>query len=143
MCEVRFSVTGKDGKLEGMLNAIPSNVRTEVAKEALRYFLMQVRDRKVESNYINAELLDDFRVDIEKNSFSVEDMMKILSSQQTFLNQSKVQYIAEQPVTTIEPVVSTKIEEDMFDVDLSVDEFNTEKEGSVSMDDINFDEMDF
>ena len=104
---------------------------------------MQVRDRKVESNYINAELLDDFRVDIEKNSFSVEDMMKILSSQQTFLNQSKVQYIAEQPVTTIEPVVSTKIEEDMFDVDLSVDEFNTEKEGSVSMDDINFDEMDF
>ena len=143
MCEVRFSVTGKDGKLEGMLNAIPSNVRTEVAKEALRYFLMQVRDRKVESNYINAELLDDFRVDIEKNSFSVEDMMKILSSQQTFLNQSKVQYIAEQPVTSIEPVVSTKIEEDMFDVDLSVDEFNTEKEGSVSMDDINFDEMDF
>lgn len=144
MCEIRFSVSSKDGKLEGMLNAIPSNIKTEVAKEALRYFLTHVRDKKVESNYIDAELLSQFRVDVEKNSFSVEDVMKILTSQQTFSNQP--QYIVEHPAVAQNstPVLDDiQEDEDEYDLDLSKNEFGDTKESSVSMSNIDFDDMDF
>ena len=49
MCEIRFSLSYKDGKLEQMMNCVNAGVRTELVKEALRYFLSHVRDEKVES----------------------------------------------------------------------------------------------
>lgn len=80
MCEIRFSLSAKDGKLEQMVNSINSGVRTEVVKEALRYFLSHVRDEKVESMYIDSSDLSEFRNNVKPNMFSMEDMMYMMQN---------------------------------------------------------------
>ena len=80
MCEIRFSLSAKHGKLEQMVNSINSGVRTEVVKEALRYFLSHVRDEKVESMYIDSSDLSEFRNNVKPNMFSMEDMMYMMQN---------------------------------------------------------------
>lgn len=80
MCEIRFSLSNKDGKLEQMVKSINSGVRTEVVKEALRYFLSHVRDEKVESMYIDSTDLSDFKNNVKPNLFSMEDMMYMMQN---------------------------------------------------------------
>lgn len=78
MCEIRFSLSAKDGKLEQMMNAVNSGIRTEVVKEALRYYLSHVRDEKVESMYIDSTDLAEFKSNAKPNMFTMDDMMKII-----------------------------------------------------------------
>lgn len=148
MCEIRFSVSSKDGKLEGMLNAIPSGIRTEVVKEALRYFLSHVRDNKVESNYIDSDLLDSFRTNVKENLFSMEDMLRIIDSR---VVQSAMTQYQSQPQPTVEQIqpssnvseIIKKEDEDEFDLDLSLNEFEGNDSGAINIDDINFDDVNF
>lgn len=148
MCEIRFSVSSKDGKLEGMLNAIPSGIRTEVVKEALRYFLSHVRDNKVESNYIDSDLLDSFRTNVKENLFSMEDMLRIIDSR--VVQPAMTQYQS-QPQPTVEQIqplsnvseIIKKEDEDEFDLDLSLNEFEGNDSGAINIDDINFDDVNF
>lgn len=148
MCEIRFNVSNKDGKLEGMLNAIPSGIRTEVVKEALRYFLNDVRDSKVESNYIDSSLLSNFKTDVKQSLFSIEDVFKILDSRQ-----ATVQSVAPSPIIVTQQI-ETKNEdiieveekpsnEDEFDLDLSNNEFDSNNIDVVDMNDVDFENMDF
>lgn len=148
MCEIRFSVSSKDGKLEGMLNAIPSGIRTEVVKEALRYFLSHVRDNKVESNYIDSDLLDSFRTNVKENLFSMEDMLRIIDSR---VAQPAMTQYQSQPQPTVEQIqplsnaseIIKKEDEDEFDLDLSLNEFEGNDSGAINIDDINFDDVNF
>lgn len=78
MCEIRFSLSNKDGKLEQMMKSVNAGVRTEVVKEALRYYLSHVRDEKVESMYIDSNDLAEFKSGAKPNMFSVDDVMKII-----------------------------------------------------------------
>lgn len=148
MCEIRFSVSSKDGKLEGMLNVIPSGIRTEVVKEALRYFLSHVRDNKVESNYIDSDLLDSFRTNVKENLFSMEDMLRIIDSRvvQPAMTQyqSQLQPTVEQiqPLSNVSEIIK-KEDEDEFDLDLSLNEFEGNDSGAINIDDINFDDVNF
>lgn len=148
MCEIRFNVSNKDGKLEGMLNAIPAGIRTEVVKEALRYFLNDVRDSKVESNYIDSSLLSNFKTDVKQSLFSIEDVFKILDSRQ-----ATIQSVAPSPIIVTQQI-ETKNEdiieveekpsnEDEFDLDLSNNEFDSNNIDVVDMNDVNFENMDF
>lgn len=148
MCEIRFNVSNKDGKLEGMLNAIPAGIRTEVVKEALRYFLNDVRDSKVESNYIDSSLLSNFKTDVKQSLFSIEDVFKILDSRQ-----ATVQSVAPSPIIVTQQI-ETKNEdtieveekpsnEDEFDLDLSNNEFDSNNIDVVDMNDVDFENMDF
>ena len=148
MCEIRFSVSSKDGKLEGMLNAIPSGIRTEVVKEALRYFLSHVRDNKVESNYIDSDLLDSFRTNVKENLFSMEDMLRIIDSR---VAQPAMTQYQSQPQPTVEQIqplsnaseIIKKEDENKFDLDLSLNEFEGNDSGAINIDDINFDDVNF
>lgn len=83
MCEIRFTLNAKDGKLENMVKQINPGIRTEVVKEALRYFLAQVRDEKVESMYIDSADLSEFKSNIKANLFTMDDVVKILDSRPT------------------------------------------------------------
>lgn len=78
MCEIRFSLSNKDGKLEQMMKSVNAGVRTEVVKEALRYYLSHVRDEKVESMYIDSTDLAEFKSSAKPNMFTMDDMMKII-----------------------------------------------------------------
>lgn len=78
MCEIRFSLSAKDGKLERMMNTVSAGVRTEVVKEALRYYLSHVRDEKVESMYIDSSDLSKFKSNAKAEMFSLDDMIRIL-----------------------------------------------------------------
>lgn len=78
MCEIRFTLNAKDGKLEQMMKSVNSGIRTEVVKEALRYFLSHVRDNKVESMYIDSTDLSRFKTNVNPNIFTIDDMMKLM-----------------------------------------------------------------
>lgn len=76
---IRFTITQKDGKLEKMMNKVPSSIRTEVVKEALRFYLRAVRDREIESDFLDAELLSSFQSNISKK-IDIEDMKQLLGA---------------------------------------------------------------
>lgn len=127
MCEIRFSLSAKDGKLEKMLDCVPGGCRVEVVKEALRYFLSHVRDNKVESMYINSTDLAEFKNDIKPSLFTLEDMMKILDSQsvisQSIVPQHSVHIQQEAPEATIsDEVEEEKIEFNCDSEDLLINE---------------------
>lgn len=77
--DIRFAITPKDGKLEKMMNRVPSTIRNEVIKEALRFYLRAVRDREIESDFLEAELLSDFQSNISKK-IDIEDMKELLGA---------------------------------------------------------------
>ena len=142
MCEIRFNVSHKDGKLEGMLNCIPSGIRTEVVKEALRYFLCSVRDNKIESDYIDASLLQKFKTDVKETSFSLEDVFRLIETRpmQTIMTNTQAVITADtpQPSTKDNPlIVDEKEDEDEFDIDLDND-FDSSVD-SIDVNDINMD----
>lgn len=140
MCEIRFNVSAKDGKLEGMLNCIPSGIRTEVVKEALRYFLCSVRDNKIESDYIDASLLHEFKTDVKETSFSLEDVFRLIETRpvQTIMANTQAVTIADtpQPSTKDNPLIVDE-KEDEFDIDLDND-FDSSVD-SIDVNDINMD----
>lgn len=149
MCEIRFNISAKDGKLEGMMNSIPSGIRTEVVKEALRYFLCNVRDKKVESDYINADLLQEFKTDVQQDVFSLQDMFKLLELRQM---QQPMQVVgtAQAPVHIVEQSIKEDLidvnmdkeeNENEFDLDLSVNEFDNQI-SSIEVD-VDFNEFNF
>lgn len=76
---IRFAITARDGKLEKMMSRVPSAIRNEVVKEALRFYLRAVRDREIESDFIDAELLTDFQSNISKK-IDLEDMKELLGA---------------------------------------------------------------
>ncbi|MFR5133475.1 MAG: hypothetical protein ACLTDP_13285, partial [Terrisporobacter sp.] len=65
MCEIRFKLNSTDGKLYNMVNKINKDIRTEVVKEAMLHYFRNVRDGKVESNYISASLFSEFNENIQ------------------------------------------------------------------------------
>lgn len=99
---IRFSITPKDGKLEKMMSKVPANIRTEVVKEALRFYLRAVRDREIESDFIDAELLTDFQSNISKK-IDIEDMKELLGAKAVATATINSTYAAPQSVA---PVVS-------------------------------------
>lgn len=92
--DIRFSITQKDGKLEKMMNKIPSTIKTEVIKEALRFYLRAVRDREIESDFLDAELLADFQSNISKK-IDIEDMKQLLGARP--VGSTIINTISEQP----------------------------------------------
>lgn len=106
MCEIRFNINQKDGKLEKMINKIPSIIRTEVTKEALRYFLNAVRDNKIESNYIDSSVLQEFKTDIKDNLLTLDDMFRILDSRA--VAQAVVTTTTNTNATSVTPVLQTE-----------------------------------
>lgn len=146
MCEVRFNVSAKDGKLEGMLKCVPSGVRTEVIKEAIRYFLCAVRDNKVESDYIDASILSEFKTEVKERNFSLDDVFRLMESRpiaQPTIIQSTIQSndIHKADDTKVEEVV-TEEDKDEFDIDLDEDSFNDSVD-TISINDIDTDNMDW
>lgn len=122
MCEIRFSLSAKDGKLEKMFDCVPGGCRVEVVKEALRYFLSHVRDNKVESMYIDSTDLEEFKSDIKPNLFTLEDMMKLLDSQSIISQPVMPQQIQQHSVHQVNiqqevPVVDEVEEKIEFDCD--------------------------
>lgn len=152
MCEIRFNINQKDGKLEKMINKIPSAIRTEVTKEALRYFLNAVRDNKIESNYIDSILLEEFKTEVKDNLFTLDDMFKILDSRATA--HAVVTTTTTANATTPEQTVLTKNEklekntekdddeEDEFDLDLT-SSFDSEDSCDTVIDDVDFEDVVF
>lgn len=152
MCEIRFNVNQKDGKLEKMINKIPSAIRTEVTKEALRYFLNAVRDNKIESNYIDSILLEEFKTEVKDNLFTLDDMFKILDTRATA--HAVVTTTTTANATTPEQTVLTKNEklekntekdddeEDEFDLDLT-SSFDSEDSDDTIIDDVDFEDVVF
>lgn len=149
MCEIRFNVNQKDGKLEKMINKIPSAIRTEVTKEALRYFLNAVRDNRVESSYIDSTLLEEFKTEIKNNLFTLDDMFKILDTRATA--HAVVTTTTTANATTPEqtaPVVNLtenekleeNTEEDEFDLDLTS---SFESDSDIVIDDVDFEGVEF
>lgn len=80
MCEIRFKLNSSDGKLYNMVNKIDKDIRTEVVKEAMLHYFRNVRDGKVESNYISASLFNEFNENIQPNSFTMNDVFRLLES---------------------------------------------------------------
>ena len=80
MCEIRFKLNSTDGKLYNMVNKINKDIRTEVVKEAMLHYFRNVRDGKVESNYISACLFSEFNENIQPNSFTINDVFRLLES---------------------------------------------------------------
>ena len=137
MCEIRFSLSARDGKLEQMMHAVNSGVRTEVVKEALRYYLSHVRDEKIESMYIDSTDLAKFKSNAKADVFSLEDMMRILECrtvqpammmpqaiQQHSVNQVTIQNETVEEDEYIEPIIEFDcdnteilINEDMLNLD--------------------------
>ena len=77
--DIRFAITARDGKLEKMMNRVPSTIRNEVIKEALRFYLRAVRDREIESDFLEADLLSDFQSNISKK-IDIEDIKELLGA---------------------------------------------------------------
>ena len=135
MCEIRFSLSNKDGKLEQMMKSVNAGVRTEVVKEALRYYLSHVRDEKVESMYIDSTDLADFKSNAKPNMFTMDDVMKIIECravqpsvmmpqaiQQHSIHQVNIQSETTEKEEDIEPVIEfdcdnseVLVNEDMLD----------------------------
>lgn len=146
MCEVRFNVTQKDGKLERMIQCIPSNVRTEVVKEAIRYFLNHVRDNKVESDYINSDILSDFKTNVQEPHFTINDVFKLMESRAVTQPVFQPTVVHHQPIQqneqdTIKEIVIEE-EQDEFDMDLSQNQFDAPVD-TINADDIDTDGMDW
>lgn len=78
--ELRFTVSGKDGKLEKMLNEVPSQVRAEFAKDALRYYLRAIRDNQVESDYIDSSQLCKYQPNISQKIATMDDLRVLVGS---------------------------------------------------------------
>ena len=152
MCEIRFNVNQKDGKLEKMINKIPSQIRTEVTKEALRYFLNAVRDNKVESNYIDSVLLEEFKTEVKDNLLTLDDMFKILDSRATAhaVVTTTTTANAVTPEQTVQPVsennegeevtLKENNEDDEFDLDLTS---SFESDSDIVIDDVDFEGVEF
>lgn len=146
MCEVRFNITQKDGKLERMMQCIPSSVRTEVVKEAIRYFLNHVRDNKVESDYIDSDVLSQFKTDVQEPQFTISDVFKLMESRAVAQPVFQAPIVQHQPVQqeqyTVKEVVVEEEEQDEFDMDLTQNDFDTPVD-TINTDDINMDGMDW
>lgn len=146
MCEVRFNITQKDGKLERMMQCIPSSVRTEVVKEAIRYFLNHVRDNKVESDYIDSDVLSQFKTDVQEPQFTISDVFKLMESRAVAQPVFQAPIVQHQPVQqeqyTAKEVVVEEEEQDEFDMDLTQNDFDTPVD-TINTDDINMDRMDW
>lgn len=120
------------------MNTVSAGVRTEVVKEALRYYLSHVRDEKVESMYIDSNDLAKFKSNTKVDVFSLDDMMRILeyrtvqpamlmpqAIQQHSVNQVTIQNeTVEEDDEYIEPVIEfdcdnteVLVNEDMFNMD--------------------------
>lgn len=152
MCEIRFNVNQKDGKLEKMINKIPSNIRTEVTKEALRYFLNAVRDNKTESNYIDSSILEEFKTEVRDNLLTLDDMFKILDSRATAhaVVTTTTTANAVTPEQTVQPVsenneseevtLKENNEDDEFDLDLTS---SFESDSDIVIDDVDFEGVEF
>lgn len=119
MCEIRFSLSNKDGKLEQMVKSINSGVRTEVVKEALRYFLSHVRDEKVESMYIDSSDLSGFKNNVKPNLFSMEDMMCMMQSRPV---QAPMMMFPHQSLTEYNQNAINNTNSDVVEVDENDDE---------------------
>ena len=65
------------------MNCVNAGVRTELVKEALRYFLSHVRDEKVESMYIDSTELSQFRSNLKPNLFTMDDMLRLMDTRPT------------------------------------------------------------
>lgn len=80
--DIRFKLSESEGKLYDMVNAIDKKYLTEFVKEAMFYYLQDVRDKKVESKCVEAKSLKKFAVDVkeEQNSFTLNDMLEIFKS---------------------------------------------------------------
>lgn len=146
MCEVRFNITQKDGKLERMIQCIPSSVRTEVVKEAIRYFLNHVRDNKVESDYIDSDVLSQFKTDVQEPQFTISDVFKLMESRavaQPVFQAPVVQHQSvQQEQDNIKETVVIEEEQDEFDIDLTQNDFDAPVD-TINSDDINMDGMDW
>lgn len=128
MCEIRFSLSAKDGKLEQMVNSINSGVRTEVVKEALRYFLSHVRDEKVESMYIDSSDLSSFKSNTNPNMFTMDDVMKIIECRAVQPSVMMPQQIQQHSVhqVNIQNETTTEKEEEYIEPVIEFDCENTE-----------------
>ena len=120
MCEIRFKLNNTDGKLYNMVNKIDKDIRTEVIKEAMLHYFRNVRDGKVESNYISSSLFSEFNENIQLNSFTMNDVFRLLESRPA------TQVVAPTPVYHA-PAVEDEYEDDEDeyveeDADESVDE---------------------
>ncbi len=146
MCEIRFSVSQKDGKLERMLQCIPSNVRTEVVKEAIRYFLNHVRDNKVESDYIDSDVLSQFKTDVQEPQFTISDVFKLMESRAVAQPVFQTPVVQHQPVQqeqdNIKETVVIEEEQDEFDIDLTQNDFDAPVD-TIDAEDIDMDGMDW
>lgn len=80
MCEIRFKLTNSDGKLYSMTEKISKDVRTEVIKEAMLFYFRNIRDNKVESNYISSSLFEEFNENVQPNQFNLNDIFRLLES---------------------------------------------------------------
>lgn len=118
MCEIRFKLNNSDGKLYNMVNKIDKDIRTEVIKEAMLHYFRNVRDGKVESNYISASLFSEFNENIQPNNFTMNDVFRLLESRPA------TQVVAPAPVYTHAQTVEEDEYEDEYieeDGDESVD----------------------
>lgn len=146
MCEIRFSLSNKDGKLEQMVKSINAGVRTEVVKEALRYFLAHVRDEKVESMYIDSTDLSEFRNNVKPNMFSMEDMMYMMQNRPVqapmmmFPQQSIAEYnqYTTNDINTNNDVIDKSKDEEEVEPNIVFDCDNTEVLANEDMLDMNF-----
>lgn len=139
--DIRFSITQKDGKLEKMMNKVPSTIKTEVIKEALRFYLRAVRDREIESDFLDAELLADFQSNISKK-IDIEDMKQLLGARP--VGSTIINTISEQPnnkVTENAQMEDTSSDNDYEDYE----DYEEEEEDTTSNTFINadIDEDDF
>lgn len=80
--DIRFKLSETEGKLYNMVDTIDKKYLTEFVKEAMFYYLQDVRDKKVESKCVEAKSLKKFAVDVkeEQNSFTLNDMLEIFKS---------------------------------------------------------------
>lgn len=139
--DIRFSITQKDGKLEKMMNKVPSTIKTEVIKEALRFYLRAVRDREIESDFLDAELLADFQSNISKK-IDIEDMKQLLGARP--VGSTIINTISEQPNNKV--TENTQMEDTSSDNDYEdYEDYEEEEEDTTSNTFINadIDEDDF
>ncbi|MBQ8997806.1 MAG: hypothetical protein IJ086_03810 [Clostridium sp.] len=114
MCEIRFSLSSKDGKLEQMVKKINAGARTEVVKEALRYYLSHVRDEKVESMYIDSVDLSEFKNNVKPNLFSMEDMIDMMQGRPV---QAPMMMLPQQPISEYNQNTINNTNSDVVEVD--------------------------
>lgn len=134
MCEIRFKLNASDGKLCNMVNKIDKDVRTEVIKEAMLYYFRNVRDNKVESNYISASLFEEFNENIEPSQFSINDIFRLLESRPATQVVAPTQMYA--PATTVENDNEDNDDVDDEYIDEDVDELSDEEDVYISDEDM-------